>query len=41
MIGLLMYKVVETKEYIDWFNNQNIKEQAQVQARIVKIKIDH
>ena len=36
----MMYRIEETKEYIDWFNKQNIKEQAQIQARIVKIRID-
>jgi putative addiction module killer protein len=35
-----MYKVVETKEYISWFNKQTNKEQAQVQARIAKIRTD-
>lgn len=35
-----MYKVVETKEYIDWFNIQILKEKAQIQARILKIRND-
>jgi len=34
-----MYTVVETKEYIDWFNRQNFKEQAQIQARRIKWQI--
>lgn len=32
-----MYRVVEIKEYIDWFKKQNLKEQAQIQARIARI----
>ncbi|MBC96570.1 MAG: hypothetical protein CME63_02400 [Halobacteriovoraceae bacterium] len=35
-----MYRVEETKEYIDWFNKQAIKEQAQIQARIARIRTD-
>lgn len=35
-----MYRVEETKEYIDWFNKQTIKEQAQIQARIARIRTD-
>lgn len=33
-----MFKVKETKEYIDWFNKQSIKEQGQIQARIAKVR---
>lgn len=33
---IYMYRVEETKEYIDWFNKQTIKEQDQIQARIAK-----
>ena len=35
-----MYKVIETIEYINWFNKQNIKEQAQIQARVLRIVTD-
>ena len=40
MIGLYMYRVEETQEYIDWFNKQTIKEQGRIQARIARIRID-
>ncbi|MFT6071149.1 MAG: putative addiction module killer protein [Bacteriovoracaceae bacterium] len=35
-----MYRVEETQEYIDWFEKQSIKEQAQIQARIARIRTD-
>lgn len=35
-----MVQVNETKDYVDWFRKQNIKEQAQIQARIARIKIE-
>ncbi len=35
-----MYRALETKNYIDWFNKLKKKEQGQVQARIVKILND-
>ncbi|MBI2519292.1 MAG: hypothetical protein HYV97_02695 [Bdellovibrio sp.] len=35
-----MYKVEGTTEYINWFNKQTAKEQAQIQARIARIRID-
>lgn len=35
-----MYRAKETKEYIDWFEKQSRKEQAQIQARIVRIRVD-
>jgi len=35
-----MYQVVETKEYIDWFRQQTVKEQAQIHARIARIQIE-
>lgn len=34
-----MYQVVETQEYIEWFNKLNKKEQAQVHARVTKIRL--
>lgn len=33
-----MYTVVETEEYVDWYDEQTPKEQAQIQARIAKIR---
>jgi putative addiction module killer protein len=33
-----IYNFVETKEYVDWFNKQTRKEQAQIQARIARIR---
>lgn len=35
-----MYQIKETKEYIDWFKQQTIKEQAQIHARIARIQIE-
>lgn len=35
-----MYKVLETKEYIDWFNKQTTKEKGQIQARIARIRTE-
>lgn len=35
-----MYRVVETKEYVDWFTKQTFKEKAQIQARISRIRTD-
>lgn len=37
---IYMYRVEETKDYLDWFNKQTIKDQAQIQARIVRIRTD-
>lgn len=39
MIGF-MYRVKETQEYINWLEGQNLKEQAQIQSRIARIRID-
>lgn len=35
-----MYRILETKEYINWFNALKLKEQGQVHARIARLKID-
>ncbi len=35
-----MFKVLETKEYIKWFQALNKKEQTQIQARIALIQND-
>lgn len=35
-----MYRVEETAEYIKWFEKQTLKEQAQIQARIARIRTD-
>lgn len=35
-----MYRVKETKEYQDWVKKQTTKEQAQIQARIARVRID-
>lgn len=35
-----MFKVFETREYIDRFLTQNEKQQAQIQARIARIRVD-
>ncbi len=40
MIWCGMFNVVETEEYIKWKEGLNIKEQAQVDARISKIKLN-
>lgn len=40
MIGLKMYNVLETKEYKNWFKEQTLKSQAQIQARIVRIRTE-
>lgn len=37
---VFVFRVEETMEYIDWFNKQTIKEQAQIQARIARIRTD-
>jgi hypothetical protein len=29
-----MYRVFETNEYVEWFNEQSRKDQAQIHARI-------
>ena len=34
-----MYQVVETEDYIKWFERLNTKEQAQIHARIAKIRV--
>ena len=34
-----MYQVVETEEYIKWFERLNTKEQAQIHSRIAKIRL--
>lgn len=33
-----MFKVVRAEEFVHWFNQQTTKEQAQIRARIVKIR---
>lgn len=34
-----MYTVIETKEYKDWFNKQNAKEQGLIHSRISRIRL--
>lgn len=34
-----MYQVVETEEYINWFERLNTKEQAQIHSRIANIRL--
>lgn len=35
-----MFNVIETSQYIDWFNKQSAKEQGQIQSRIAKIRLE-
>lgn len=35
-----MYRVEETEEYVGWFKVQTIKEQAQIHARIARIRTE-